>query len=211
MSLLSRKRKNEVIDTLIKEYPQAKCALDHESVFQLLIATVLSAQTTDASVNKVTPALFKKAPDAKRMARLSYDDAAQYIHSIGMYRQKAKHIVDLSKMLNEKYDGDVPQDFDALTSLPGVGRKTANVVLSVGFGEAHIAVDTHVQRLSNRIGLTETDNVLDTERALMKALPESKWTAAHHALIFHGRNVCSARNPKCEKCCIENMCKKNSL
>ena len=211
MSLLSVKRKNEVIDTLIKEYPQAKCALDHESVFQLLIATVLSAQTTDASVNKVTPALFKKAPDAKRMAKLSYDDAAGYIHSIGMYRQKAKHIVDLSKMLNEKYDGDVPQDFDALTSLPGVGRKTANVVLSVGFGEAHIAVDTHVQRLSNRIGLTETDNVLDTERALMKALPESKWTAAHHALIFHGRNVCNARNPKCEKCCIENMCKKNSL
>lgn len=211
MSLLSQKRKMMVVDTLIAEYPDAKCALDHKSVFQLLVATVLSAQTTDASVNKVTPALFKKAPDAKRMADLSVDEISGCIHSIGMYKQKAKHVSELSKMLCDKYDGKVPQDYDALTSLPGVGRKTANVVLSVGFGEEHIAVDTHVQRLANRIGLVATDNVLDTELALMKCIPENKWTKTHHALIFHGRNVCSAKNPKCEKCCVENICKKFSI
>lgn len=211
MSQLSKKRKIEVVDTLIAEYPDAGCALDHKSVFQLLVATVLSAQTTDASVNRVTPALFKKAPDAKRMAKLSAEEISEYIHSIGMYRQKAKHVKELSEILTEKYGGNVPQSFDALTSLPGVGRKTANVVLSVGFGEEHLAVDTHVQRLANKIGLVETDNVLGTELALMKAIPENRWTKAHHALIFHGRRVCHARKPDCENCCIENICKKNSV
>lgn len=211
MSLLSQKRKMMVVDTLIAEYPDAGCALDHRSAFQLLVATVLSAQTTDASVNRVTPALFKKAPDAKRMAKLSVEEISEYIHSIGMYRQKAKHVSELSKILVSEYGGEVPQSYDALTALPGVGRKTANVVLSVAFGEEHIAVDTHVQRLSNRIGLVGTDNVLDTELALMKCIPENKWTKTHHALIFHGRRVCSAKKPNCEKCCIENICKKISI
>ncbi len=199
------------MDALIAEYPDAGCALNHSSVYQLLIATVMSAQTTDVSVNKVTPALFKKAPDAKAMSKLSPEDVEQYIHSIGMYKQKAKNVVNLSRMLVEKYDGRVPQDFDALQELPGVGRKTANVVLSVGFGEQHIAVDTHVFRLSNKIGLTKADNVLDTELQLMKCIPKENWTNMHHALIFHGRRVCSARNPECEICCIKSICKKNSI
>lgn len=211
MAKLIQRNKLKVMDALINEYPDAGCALNHETVFQLLVATVLSAQTTDASVNKVTPQLFKIAPDAKHMAKLSIDDVSQIIHSIGMYKQKAKHVVELSKQLVEKYDGEIPCDFSLLQQLPGVGRKTANVVLSVGFNEQHIAVDTHVFRLANRIGLVEEDNVLDTEYALMKCIPKNHWTKMHHALIFHGRKICDAKKPKCETCCIKNICKKNNL
>ena len=211
MSKLGKKNIIKVMDALFEEYPDAECALDHKSVFQLLIATVLSAQTTDASVNKVTPALFKKGGTARKLAKLDIAEIEECIHSIGMYRQKAKNISNLSKILVSSYGGNVPQDFDALTSLPGVGRKTANVVLSVGFGEQHIAVDTHVFRLANRIGLVEEENVLDTELALMKCIPEKNWTQMHHSLIFHGRKICSAKNPLCEKCCIKNVCKKNTL
>lgn len=211
MSKLIQRNKLKVMESLINEYPDAGCALDHETVFQLLVATVLSAQTTDASVNKVTPALFKKAPDAKHMANLSVLEVSEIIHSIGMYKQKAKHVVELSKQLVEKYDGEVPCDMGLLQQLPGVGRKTANVVLSVGFNEQHIAVDTHVFRLANRIGLVEEDNVLDTEYALMKCIPKNNWTKMHHALIFHGRKICDAKKPKCEICCIKNICKKNFL
>lgn len=199
------------MDSLLAEYSDADCALNHKNVFELLIATVLSAQTTDASVNKVTPALFKKAGTAAKMAKMAPEEVEEYIHSIGMYKQKAKHIVTLSQQLIERFNGQVPQDFDSLVSLSGVGRKTANVVLSVGFGEQHIAVDTHVFRLANRIGLVEEKNVLDTELSLMKILPKEHWTEMHHALIFHGRKICNAKNPLCEKCCIKNVCKKNFL
>ena len=211
MSKLAKKNIEKIREILLSEYADAKCALDHETVFQLLVATVLSAQTTDVSVNKVTAALFKKAPDAKAMAKLSESEIEDFIHSIGMYRQKAKNVKRLSIDLMEKYGGDVPKDFDALTKLPGVGRKTANVVLSVGFGEQHIAVDTHVFRLANRIGLVSENNVLDTELALMKAIPKEYWTKMHHALIYHGRQVCNAKNPKCDICCIKSICKRNSL
>ncbi len=211
MSKLANKNKIKVMEVLLAEYPDAECALNHKNVYELLVATVLSAQTTDMSVNKVTPALFKRANNANKMAKMKLLELENYIHSIGMYKQKAKNIKALSKILVEKYDADVPQDFDALISLPGVGRKTANVVLSVGFGEQHIAVDTHVFRLANRIGLVETNNVLDTELSLMKCIPEEHWTEMHHALIFHGRKVCNAKKPLCEKCCIKNICKKNSL
>lgn len=211
MSKLNVKNLTKVMDLLLAEYPDAECALVHKNVYELLVATVLSAQTTDVSVNKVTPALFKKAGTALKMSKMRPEEVEEYIHSIGMYKQKAKNVVNLSKQLVERFEGTVPQDFDALVSLPGVGRKTANVVLSVGFGEQHIAVDTHVFRLANRIGLVEENNVLDTEFSLMKKIPEEHWTQMHHALIFHGRKICHAKNPACEKCCIKNVCKKNLL
>jgi len=211
MSQLSKKNKLIVMEKLIADHPDAKCALDFGTVYQLLVATVLSAQTTDVAVNKATPALFAKAPDAVAMSKLAAEDVEEYIRKIGMYRQKAKNVVRLSQMLVEKYDGQVPQDFDALQELPGVGRKTANVVLSVGFGEQHIAVDTHVFRLANRIGLTAADDVLNTELQLMKSIPQEMWTQSHHALIFHGRQVCDARKPKCDQCCIADLCKRNNM
>lgn len=211
MSKLSKGNIEKVMNALLAEYPDADCALNHKNVFELLVATVMSAQTTDASVNKVTPALFKKAGTAAKMAKMEPEQIEEYIHSIGMYKQKAKHLVELSKQLVERFDGEVPQDFDALISLPGVGRKTANVVLSVGFGEQHIAVDTHVFRLANRIGLVDEENVLDTELTLMKILPKEHWTEMHHALIFHGRKICNAKTPLCDKCCIKKLCKKNLL
>ncbi|NLT47809.1 MAG: endonuclease III, partial [Clostridiales bacterium] len=192
-------------------YPEAECALVHEDRFQLLIAVVLSAQTTDKSVNQVTPALFGRYPDAATLASAQAEDLEEILKRIGMYRTKAKNIIALSKMLMEKHGGQVPGDYDLLTELPGVGRKTANVVLSVGFGEPRIAVDTHVFRLANRIGITAEKNVLDTELSLMKAIPREYWIMMHHALIWHGRQVCSARNPKCSECAIESLCRKNNV
>jgi endonuclease III len=208
MSLLTKQQRNIVIQTLLDAYPDAQCALSYGTEFQLLVSVVLSAQTTDKSVNEVSPALFEKAPDALAMSRLSEEDIQKIIRRIGMYRTKAAHISNLSKALLEQYDGQVPPDFDRLVQLPGVGRKTANVVLSVAFGEQRIAVDTHVFRLANRIGLTAEPDVLKTELSLMKVVPQNHWTAMHHALIYHGRQVCAARNPRCEGCCIESECKK---
>lgn len=207
-------KKTEVImliEKLENLYPDAECALEHRNVFELLIATVLSAQTTDKSVNLVTPGLFEKANDAKAISELPQDELEDILRKIGMYRSKAKNIKALSKMLVETHRGEVPGDYDELIKLPGVGRKTANVVLSVGFGEQRIAVDTHVFRLANRIGLCEEKDVLRTELALMEGIPKEHWTRMHHALIFHGRQVCMARNPKCEFCGIAELCKMNGL
>lgn len=208
---MEKKKVNDILDSLSEAYPEARCALDHENVFQLLVATVLSAQTTDKSVNLVTPALFEKYPDAHALGAADPKDVEPYIKRIGMYRQKAKNIVGLSKMLDEKYAGEVPEDFEKLQELPGVGRKTANVVLADGFGEQRIAVDTHVFRVSNRIGLAHADDVVETEKQLMEILPDDRWTEAHHLIIFHGRRCCSARNPKCGECCINKMCEKNNM
>ena len=201
-------KRDKVIEALLAEYPDAKCALDYDTVYHLLIAVVLSAQTTDISVNKITPQLFRKAPDAFAMEKLSQEEIESIIHSIGMYRQKAKNIKALSAVLCEKYSGEVPGDFDKLVELPGVGRKTANVVLAEAFGQQRIAVDTHVFRVANRIGLADAEDVLAAEQSLMKAIPEDKWTAMHHALIWHGRRVCSARKPQCDNCCINAICNK---
>jgi endonuclease-3 len=208
---MGKKKVTEILDRLREAYPEAGCALDHENVFQLLVATVLSAQTTDKSVNIVTPELFERYPDAHALGAADPKDVEPYIKRIGMYRQKAKNIVGLSKMLDEKYGGEVPEDFVKLQELPGVGRKTANVVLAEGFGEQRIAVDTHVFRVSNRIGLAHADDVLETEKQLMEILPDNRWTDAHHLLIFHGRRCCSARKPGCENCCIKDFCEKNGL
>lgn len=209
--ILSKKNVSKILDLLREEYPLAGCALEHQSIFELLIAVTLSAQTTDVSVNKVSGTLFEKYPDAKAMADADQDDVIEIIKTIGMYKTKSRNIINLSRELVDKYEGEVPEDYDALVALPGVGRKTANVVLSVGFGHQRIAVDTHVFRVSNRIGLASEKDVLKTEYALMDILPEDRWTEAHHSLIFHGRNCCTARNPKCENCVIAKLCRRVGL
>ncbi|MGX8774725.1 MAG: endonuclease III domain-containing protein [Bacillota bacterium] len=242
MARLTSKKVIEILDLLKAEYPDAGCALVHVNVYELIVCVVLSAQTTDASVNRVSPALFAAYPDAESLAKASQKDVEEIIRTIGMYRTKAKNIIALARALCEKHGGQVPDDYDALTALPGVGRKTANVVLAVGFGHQKIAVDTHVFRVSHRIGLaTEassgTDksspsgkgkgspsgdvklsaknagekNVLATEKELMKILPEDRWSEAHHSLIWHGRNCCTARNPACGRCPIEKLCRKAGL
>ncbi len=207
--MLKKNQIPAVLDALEKEYPDAECALDHQNIYQLLIAVVLSAQTTDVSVNKVTPALFEAYPTPEALSNARNEDVEVMLKTIGMYRTKARNIINLTKQLCEKYGGSVPHDYDALVSLSGVGRKTANVVLSVGFGEQRIAVDTHVFRVSNRIGLVKAKDVLSTELSLMKRVPKERWSRTHHSLVFHGRQCCSARNPKCEQCCISELCEKN--
>ena len=194
---MDRKTVNSILDRLEEAYPDADCALNHNNVFELIVAVALSAQTTD-----------KAYPDAKSLAKADQADVEEYLKKIGMYRTKSKNIINMAKSLVAEHDGIVPQDFDALTKLSGVGRKTANVVLSVGFGEPHIAVDTHVFRVANRIGICKEKNELATEKALMKKIPKDRWSKAHHLLIFHGRQCCIARKPKCEECPIESMCKK---
>ena len=189
----TKKQVGQILDRLRDEYPEAGCALEHKNKYELIICVVLSAQTTDKSVNKISDALFEKYPTPYDLAQAEQEDVIDIIRTIGMYKTKSKNIIALAKALVADFDGQVPGDYDQLIKLPGVGRKTANVVLAVGFGQQRIAVDTHV---------------LKTELALMKVLPEDRWTEAHHSFIFHGRNCCSARNPKCEMCVIADLCKK---
>ena len=167
---------------------------------------MLSAQTTDVSVNKVTPVLFAKYPTAEAMAEADPLDVQEIIKTIGLYKNKSRNIVALSKMLVSEYGGEVPGSFDDLVRLPGVGRKTANVVLAEGFGQARIAVDTHVFRVSNRIGLTCAKDPEGVEKKLMERLPEEQWARAHHLLIFHGRKLCHARKPDCGSCLLAGLC-----
>ena len=204
--MLEKDKIKEVLDILEKTYPEAECALHHKNVFQLIVAVALSAQTTDKSVNVVTPSLFERYPDAEALAAADVEEVSEYIKRIGMYKTKAKNIVGMAQKLVSDYDGQVPEDYDALVSLPGVGRKTANVVLSVGFGHQRIAVDTHVFRVANRIGLVHEKDVLKTELSLMERLPEERWSRTHHSLIYHGRQCCDARKPKCDDCPINMLC-----
>ena len=204
--MLEKDKIKEVLDRLEETYPDAECALHHQNVFQLIVAVALSAQTTDKSVNVVTPALFEKYPDADALAAADVEEVSEYIKRIGMYKTKAKNIVGMAQKLVSDYGGQVPEDYDALVSLPGVGRKTANVVLSVGFGHQRIAVDTHVFRVANRIGLVHEKDVLKTELSLMERIPEERWSRTHHSLIFHGRQCCDARKPKCDDCPINTLC-----
>ena len=200
----------KVLDILEDTYPEAECALDHKNVFELLVCVVLSAQTTDKSVNRISPELFSKYPDAKALSEADQADVEEILHSIGMYRTKAKNIISLAKELVIRYHGIVPNTYEELVELPGVGRKTANVVLSVGFGVQRIAVDTHVFRVANRIGLTDEKSVEATEDELMRRLPEEMWIRAHHLLIFHGRKCCHARKPECEVCGLKEVCMHNN-
>ena len=197
---------NEIFDILKETYPEAECALNHRNVFELLVAVALSAQTTDKSVNVVTPALFDKYSDAEALSVADEEQVRELLKRIGMYKTKTKNLLAMANKLVSEYDGKVPNTYEELITLPGVGRKTANVVLSVGFGEQRIAVDTHVFRVANRIGLANEKDVLRTELALMEVIPKKRWSEAHHSLIFHGRNCCHARKPTCEVCDIADYC-----
>ena len=195
-----------ILDELKRLYPDAKCELNHETPFQLLVATILSAQTTDKKVNEVTESLFRDYPDVDAFLTLSINELEARIKQIGLYRSKAKNILIMCNQLKTKFNGEVPKTMDEITSLAGAGRKTANVVLSNAFGVPSIAVDTHVFRVSNRLGLADSDNVLEVEKQLQAELPKKEWSLAHHLLIFHGRRCCIARNPKCSECSLTNRC-----
>ena len=204
--MLSKKKIAEVIERLSVVYEGEGTALVHGSVYELLVAVVLSAQTTDVSVNKVTPELFRRWPDAAALAAAAPADVIEVIRTIGLYKTKAANIVKLAAMLDEQYGGEVPGDFDALLSLPGVGRKTANVVLAFGFGEERMPVDTHVFRVANRIGLCSEPTPEKTETALVACIPKGRLSASHHYLIHHGRRICHARKPACPTCPINDLC-----
>lgn len=196
-----------ILDVLDEMFPDAHVELNHQNHFELLIAVVLSAQTTDISVNKITPSLFEKYPTPELMSKAQIEDVESLIKSIGLYRNKAKNIILLSKMIHEKYNNQVPNQRELLEALPGVGRKTANVVLSNAFGIPALAVDTHVARVSIRLGLAkEHDNVFEIERKLMDKIPKKKWQKTHHQLIFFGRYHCLAKNPKCQQCPLFDIC-----
>jgi endonuclease III len=199
-------RASEILKKLKKEYPLVKIALEFQTPFQLLISTILSAQCTDQRVNIVTKSLFKKYKRPQDFLNVSSEELEKDIFSTGFYRQKAKSIKNCCKVLIEKYQGKIPSDFDLLTSLPGVGRKTASVVAGNAFGIPAIAVDTHVIRLSNLMGFIDSKNPEKIEEALKKIFPEKEWINLGHYLMNHGRKVCIARRPKCLQCVVGNLC-----
>lgn len=202
-----KQRTKIILDTLKQLYPDAKCELNYETPFQLLVATILSAQTTDKKVNEVTKDLFKEYPDVDAFLTLSIEELEARIKQIGLYRTKAKNLMIMCNQLKNNFGGEVPQTMEEIITLAGAGRKTANVVLSNAFGVPSIAVDTHVFRVSNRLGLADSDSVLEVEKQLQAELPKKEWSLAHHLLIFHGRRLCIARNPKCGECPLKNRCK----
>lgn len=204
---MNRKEKEWIIEGLKQAHPDARAELDFTNPFELLVATMLSAQATDVQVNKVTKNLFPMAGSPEKMASLELKTLEEAIRSIGLYKTKAKNLIAMSRLLLERHEGRVPADLEDLVSLPGVGRKTANVVLSNAFGIPAIAVDTHVFRVSNRLGLAKSDHVAETERQLMKVIERKDWSLLHHCLIFHGRRVCKARNPLCGECTLKDACK----
>jgi endonuclease-3 len=196
-----------VVRRLHGEYPDAECALVHRNAFELAVATILSAQCTDEMVNRVTPTLFKRYPTPDKLARARPATIEKLIHSTGFYRNKTKSLLGLAKKLVSDFDGQVPQTMEELLTLPGVARKTANVILGVAYGKAEgVVVDTHVKRLTNRLGLTEHADPGKIERDLMGLLPRNEWIAVGHLLIWHGRRVCSARRPACDRCLLSNRC-----
>ncbi|MBQ7886008.1 MAG: endonuclease III [Clostridia bacterium] len=197
---------DHILAELERLYPDAKPALHFANPFELLVAVILSAQCTDVKVNAVTPALFAAYPDAHALAAADPLEVEGYIRTCGLYHNKAKNLVATARTLVESYNGEVPADHEKLTQLPGVGRKTANVVMSCAFGADAIAVDTHVFRVSNRLGLADANDVLKTEQQLMQNIPKNKWSLAHHWIIFHGRRVCSARKPDCACCTLSPWC-----
>lgn len=197
----------KILDTLAKDFPNAKSELNFHSPFQLLVAVILSAQCTDKRVNLVTPRLFEVAPDAKTLAQLPQEQIEEIIHSCGFYHSKATYLKLMSQDIVNRFGGEVPNNIDDLRTLAGVGRKTANVVYAVGFGGQAIAVDTHVFRVSNRLGIANAKNVLDTEKQLMQAIPREQWADSHHYLLLHGRYVCKAQNPQCQRCSVKDFCK----
>jgi len=199
-------RRQEFFRRLAERNPEPKTELDYASPFQLLVAVILSAQATDKSVNLATPALFAAAPTAAAMAALGEEKIAGLIKTIGLYKTKAKNVAATARLLLERHDGEVPHDRAALEALPGVGRKTANVVLNIVCGEPTIAVDTHIFRLANRTGLAPGKDVAEVEKKLLKLVPATYRQHAHHWLILHGRYVCKARKPECWRCVVRAVC-----
>jgi len=201
------KRAALILSRLRKAYPDAHCELDHATPLQLLIATILSAQCTDKRVNLVTPALFKRFPDAAALADANSEDLEDLIRSTGFFRNKTKSLLGMARGLTERHGGKVPATMDELTTLPGVGRKTANVILGNAFQiNEGVVVDTHVGRLALRLGLTRETDPVKVEKRLIKLFPRDAWALLSHLLIFHGRRVCIARSPKCEQCVLSDIC-----
>ena len=193
---------------LAQEHPDAHCELNYDTPFQLAVATILSAQCTDVRVNKVTPALFASYPDAAAMAGADIHHVEELNRSTGFFRNKAKNIVAMANAVMEEYGGEMPRTLDELVQLPGVGRKTANVILGNAFGVPGLTVDTHFLRLMRRLGITTSTNAVTVEKQVMPLLDEEEWTMFSHRLIFHGRRVCTARNPRCEECVLDDICPK---
>lgn len=207
MATKKQERATEITHRLRKAYPKAKCSLDFTNPFELLIATMLSAQSTDVRVNIVTKSLFRKYPDAAAFAAASQVEMERDVKQTGFYRNKAKAVIAASKAIMERHGGEPPHTMDELTALPGVGRKTANVVLSNAFKTpVGIVVDTHVSRVSARLGLTASSDAEKIEQDLMKLIPQKEWTAFSHRLIYHGRQICVARKPKCAECVLNDVC-----
>lgn len=203
---------DEILDELQRQFPNAHCELFHRNAFELIVAVVLSAQTTDEAVNKVTPALFEAFPTPEAMAQAPLSEIEAKIRRIGLYRNKAKSIQALSNSLLEQYHGEVPSSMKELTQLAGVGRKTANVVRSVWFDIPSLPVDTHVERISKRLGLAKVqDSVEVVEEKLKRKIKRERWNQSHHLMIFFGRYRCTARNPQCERCAFASFCKKDKL
>ncbi len=209
MTLLSEKEMIEVFSRWRSQNPTPASELDYVNAFTLLVAVVLSAQTTDKGVNKATGPLFKVADSPEKMLALGEEGLIPYIKTIGLYKNKAKHVIGLSKKLIEDFDSEVPCDRDALMTLPGVGRKTANVVLNVIFHQPTMPVDTHLLRISPKIGLAEGDTPEKVEKSLLERIPPEFLADAHHWILLHGRYVCTARAPKCDECIIHDLCKHN--
>ncbi len=195
-----------ILDILKETYPDVKCALNYETPYELLIATILSAQCTDVRVNIITAELFKEYNTPYKMIELREEELGEMIQSCGLYRNKSKNIIAATAMLISEFNGEVPDNMEELLKLPGVGRKTANVVLANAFGVPAIAVDTHVFRVSNRLGIAKGKTPDEVENGLMKTVPKDMWGYAHHLLIAHGRNLCAARKPKCEECPLAPYC-----
>ena len=202
----------EVFARLKLAHPDAHCELDHETPLQLLMATILSAQCTDKRVNMVTPSLFKRFPTAQALADAKQEELEEMIKSTGFFRNKAKSLIELGKALVERHGGAVPDSMETLVKLPGVGRKTANVILGNAFGKNEgVVVDTHVGRLSLRLGLTRETDPVKVERELMALIPREDWTMLAHVLVFHGRRICYARTPKCEICVLSEICPSSTV
>lgn len=203
---MKRIDKQKILTELASLYPDAKPALRYTTAYELLVAVILSAQCTDERVNKVTEILFKEYSTPEKMVTLSQEQLEKYIFSCGFYRMKAEHILSASRDILDKYNGEVPGTVETLMTLAGVGKKTANVVYSVAFGGDAIAVDTHVFRVSNRLGLAKGKTPLEVEAGLQKAVPKSDWSKAHHWLIYHGRRVCHSQKPDCANCTLSELC-----
>ncbi len=201
-----KRRMRTILSRLEREYPDARCSLDYETPLQLVIATILSAQCTDARVNMVTPQLFRRYPTAQDLAQAEFPELEEIIRSTGFFRNKAKSIVACAQELVESHGGEVPRDLDSLVQLAGIGRKTANVVLGNAFGIPGVVVDTHVGRISRLLNLTAHQDPNKIERDLMQIVPKAKWTALAHLFIEHGRRVCIARRPRCAECVLNDLC-----